>query len=80
MTRVNAILPFAFMGGLSFIAALLCWFLPETIGKQTPEVIEDTDVKQGRHIHKLEIYGLPGITIQATPGELNEQQSPVILD
>ena len=47
MTRVNAILPFAFMGGLSFIAALSCWFLPETLGKTTSEVIEDTEVKQG---------------------------------
>ena len=48
MTRVNAILPFAFMGGLSFIAAFFCWFLPETLG--TPEVLEDTEVKQGIHI------------------------------
>ena len=61
MTRVKAILPFAFMGGLSFIAAFLCWFLPETLGKRTPEVIEDTEVKQGRHIHTLEIYGLPAL-------------------
>jgi len=50
MTRVNAILPFAFTGGLSFIAALFCWFLPETLGKSTPEVLEDTEVKQGIHI------------------------------
>ena len=61
MTRVNAILPFAFMGGLSFIAALFCWFLPETLGKRTPEVIEDTEVKQGMQIPPLEIYGLPEI-------------------
>ena len=50
MTRVNAILPFASMGGLSFMAALFCWFLPETLGKRTPEVMEDTEVKQGIHI------------------------------
>ena len=50
MTRVNAILPFAFMGGLSFIAAFFCWFLPETLGERTPEVLEDTEVKQGIHI------------------------------
>ena len=56
MTRVNAILPFAFMGGLSFIAAFLCWFLPETLGKRTPEVIEDTEVKQGIHIYPLEMH------------------------
>ena len=59
MTRVNAILPFAFMGGLSFIAALFCWFLPETLGKRTPEVIEDLDVKQGMHICPLKIHCFP---------------------
>ncbi|XP_078383615.1 organic cation transporter protein-like [Oculina patagonica] len=48
MTRLNAILPFAFMGGLSFIAALLCWVLPETLGKRTPEVMEDTEMKQDK--------------------------------
>jgi len=48
MTRVNAILPFAFMGGLSFVAAFFCWFLPETLGKKTPEVMEDAGVKQGK--------------------------------
>lgn len=59
MTRVNAILPFAFMGGLSFIAAFFCWFLPETLGKRTPEVMEDTEVKQGIYFRTLEIYCLP---------------------
>lgn len=56
MTRVNAILPFAFMGGLSFVAGFFCWFLPETLGKKTPEVMEDAEVKQGRHIPLLEIH------------------------
>ena len=42
MTRINSILPFALMGGLSFIASLFCWFLPETVGKRTAEVMEDT--------------------------------------
>lgn len=59
MTRVNAILPFAFMGGLSFVAAFFCWFLPETLGKKTPEVMEDAGVKQGRHIPLLELHLLP---------------------
>ena len=59
MTRVNAILPFAFMGGLSFVAGFFCWFLPETLGKKTPEVMEDAEVKQGRYIPLLEIHLLP---------------------
>ena len=63
MTRVNAILPFAFMGGLSFIAAFFCWFLPETLGKRTPEVMEDTEVKKGTHIRSLEIHCLPEYAI-----------------
>ena len=56
MTRINAILPFAFMGGLSFIAALLCWVLPETLGKRTPEVMEDTEMKEGVYLLSLEMY------------------------
>lgn len=59
MTRVNTILPFAFMGGLSFVAAFFCWFLPETLGKKTPEVMEDAGVKQGRHIPLLKLHLLP---------------------
>ena len=59
MTRVNAILPFAFMGGMSFIAALFCWLLPETLRKKTPEVIEDTEMKQGIHIRPLKIHCFP---------------------
>ena len=47
MTRVNSILPFAVMGGLSFIASLLCWFLPETLGKRTAEVMEDAEKENG---------------------------------
>ncbi|EDO36696.1 predicted protein, partial [Nematostella vectensis] len=43
LTRINAILPFALMGGLTFLAALACWFLPETRGKPTLEVIGDDD-------------------------------------
>ncbi|XP_068736416.1 solute carrier family 22 member 3-like isoform X1 [Montipora capricornis] len=41
MTRINAILPFAVMGSLSFLAAVFCWILPETMGKSTAEVMED---------------------------------------
>lgn len=47
MTRINAILPFAVMGSLSFIAAILCWFLPETLGKSTAEVMEDAKQESG---------------------------------
>ncbi|KAK3734006.1 hypothetical protein QZH41_009852, partial [Actinostola sp. cb2023] len=46
MTRINAILPFALMGIATFAAAFSCWFLPETRGKSTREVIgDDDDVK-----------------------------------
>lgn len=47
MTRINAILPFALMGSLSFFAAILCWFLPETLGKSTAEVMEDAKQESG---------------------------------
>ena len=47
MTRINAIFPFALMGSLSFIAAVFCWLLPETLGKHTAEVMEDTEKQQG---------------------------------
>ena len=47
MTRINAILPFALMGSLSFIAAILCWFLPETLGRSTAEVMEDAKQESG---------------------------------
>lgn len=47
MIRINAILPFAVMGSLSFIAAILCWFLPETLGKSTAEVMEDAKQESG---------------------------------
>jgi len=43
MTRINSVLPFAFMGGLSFIGAIICWVLPETLGKRTAEVMEDAE-------------------------------------
>lgn len=50
MTRINPILPFALMGGLSFIATVFCWILPETVGKRTAEVMGDSDEKeQGNH-------------------------------
>ena len=49
MTRINSILPFAVMGGLSFIGAIMCWVLPETLGKSTAEVFEDTVEKEGIH-------------------------------
>lgn len=49
MTRVSAILPFAVMGGMSFIGALLCWILPETVGKSTAEVMEDTEKQEGKY-------------------------------
>ena len=47
MTRIHAVLPFALMGGLSFIAAVLCWVLPETLGKHTAEIMEDTEKQEG---------------------------------
>ncbi|XP_048577124.1 solute carrier family 22 member 15-like [Nematostella vectensis] len=51
MTRINTVLPFALMGSLTFIAAVACWFLPETRGKPTQEVMDDTD----RTRHKGEV-------------------------
>ena len=45
MTRLNAILPFAVMGGMSFVAAIMCWVLPETLGRSTAEVMEDTEME-----------------------------------
>ena len=50
MTRINPILPFAVMGSLSFIGAIMCWVLPETLGKRTAEVMEDTEEKQGIYL------------------------------
>ena len=50
MTRINAILPFAVMGSLSFIGAIMCWVLPETLGKRTAEVMEDTEQKEGLYL------------------------------
>ena len=47
MTRINSILPFALMGGLSFLAAVMCWVLPETLGKKTAEVMEDAGKEKG---------------------------------
>ncbi|XP_031558762.1 organic cation transporter protein-like isoform X2 [Actinia tenebrosa] len=44
LTRINPILPFALMGGLAFLASFACWFLPETNGKPTLEVIGDDKV------------------------------------
>ena len=41
LTRINAVLPFAVMGALSVIGAILCWTLPETLGRKTAEVWED---------------------------------------
>ena len=43
LTRVNSFLPFALMGILAFVAAAVCWFLPETKGKPTLEVMSDTE-------------------------------------
>ena len=39
--RIHPMLPFSIMGGMTFIAAFLCWFLPETKGKATLEVFGD---------------------------------------
>ena len=47
-TRVSPILPFALMGILSFIAAVLCWVLPETLGKKTAEVFGDNEDERGK--------------------------------
>jgi len=46
MTRINPILPFAIMGSLSFIAAVFCWILPETLGKRTAEVMDVSENEQ----------------------------------
>ncbi|CAH3146155.1 unnamed protein product, partial [Porites evermanni] len=43
MTRINSVLPFAVMGALSFIGAIMCWVLPETQGRRTAEVMEDNE-------------------------------------
>lgn len=51
LTRINPILPFAIMGGLSFIAAVFCWILPETVGKRTAEVMDVPESKQGKNCH-----------------------------
>jgi len=48
MTRINPVLPFALMGSLSFIAAVFCWILPETLGKRTAEVMDVSENEQGR--------------------------------
>lgn len=48
MTRINPILPFAIMGSLSFIAAVFCWILPETLGKRTAEVMDVSENEQGK--------------------------------
>ena len=53
MTRISPILPFALMGGLSFIAAVFCWVLPETVGKKTAEVMDDSEKGQGNHSYYL---------------------------
>ena len=58
MTRINAILPFALMGIATFAAAFSCWFLPETRGKSTREVIGDDDDVKDPQEGKLCINGL----------------------
>lgn len=47
LTRINAVLPFAVMGALSVIGAILCWTLPETLGRKTAEVWEDGEDSKG---------------------------------
>ena len=47
LTRINAVLPFAVMGALSVIGAILCWTLPETLGRKTAEVWEDAEDSKG---------------------------------
>ena len=47
LTRINAVLPFAVMGALSFIGAILSWTLPETLGRKTAEVWEDAEDSKG---------------------------------
>lgn len=48
MTRINSVLPFAVMGALSFIGAIMCWVLPETQGKRTAEVMEDNEKQEDK--------------------------------
>ena len=55
LSRINPILPFAIMGGLSFIAAILCWILPETVGKRTAEVMDVPESKQGKICHYVHL-------------------------
>ena len=47
LTRIYAVLPFAVMGALSVIGAILCWTLPETLGRKTAEVWEDAEDSKG---------------------------------
>ena len=47
LTRINAVLPFAVMGALSVVGAILCWTLPETLGRKTAEVWEDAEDSKG---------------------------------
>ena len=47
LTRINAVLPFAVMGALSVIGAILCWTLPETLGRKTAEIWEDAEDSKG---------------------------------
>ena len=47
LTRINTVLPFAVMGALSVIGAILCRTLPETLGRKTAEVWEDAEDSKG---------------------------------
>ena len=47
LTRINVVLPFAVMGALSVIGAIMCWTLPETLGRKTAEVWEDAENSKG---------------------------------
>lgn len=49
LTRVNTVLPFAVMGVATILAAIGCWFLPETKGKPTREVLGDGEEEEERN-------------------------------
>ena len=51
LALVNSFLPYALMGAASFVAAAVCWFLPETKGKPTLEVM--TDIGEGDVISSI---------------------------
>jgi len=73
MTRINPIMPFAFMGGLTMFGALLCSILPETRGRSTAEVFEDTAEKQQEKEHALEEHKMK-ILVEESPKDCSDKE------